>query len=316
MHSTIPSEFIAIGLDASRFKKAAPNEYHGPCLRCGGTDRFVIFTDRQFPSWWYFCRVCTPEGDWIDKLNPRLQVPLTPEQKREYAQAHARQEQERREQAAKTLERFTTAELWAELNRRMTDANRRWWESRGVISDWQNYLQLGYTPDKQITHNGEIFHTPAYTIPYLRDTGKPVTMQYRLVNPPDPKDKYRFEFGLSAAWYAVEPYDALTDQAVVCEGAIKAMVTKISGGMRDDVRVFGVPSKSAWAGLQDYVKPAGRVWIILDPDGTREAVNLARAIGKAARVVELPGKIDDMLLAGELGIETMRGLFKTARKVI
>ena len=314
MQSTPPNEFIAIGLEPSTFKKVAANEWHGVCPACGGTDRFAIFTDRQFPSWWYFCRVCTPDGDWIDKLNPRLHVPLTQEQKQEYARERARQDQERRELLAKALERFTTAELWTELNRRMTADNRMWWAARGVPNDMQNYLQLGYIPDKGISYNGELRHSPAYTIPYLRNNGKPVTMQYRLVDPPVPNDKYRFEAGLPAAWYAVEPYDELTDKVIVCEGAIKAIVTKLHGGIKDDTRVFGVPSKSSWCNIAEYLRQVGRVWVILDPDGETEAVKLARAIGKNARIITLPDKIDDMLLSGFSAVD-FRAAIRAARRL-
>ena len=68
-----PSELISIGLDPADFRKFGANEWHGPCPICkGGEDRFAIFTDRPFPHWNWWCRVCHPESGWIDEISPRL----------------------------------------------------------------------------------------------------------------------------------------------------------------------------------------------------------------------------------------------------
>lgn len=45
-------------------KKQTANEYCSPCPGCGGTDRFIIFTDKET----YWCRQCNKKGDAIQYL--------------------------------------------------------------------------------------------------------------------------------------------------------------------------------------------------------------------------------------------------------
>ncbi len=308
-----PAELTKIGCDPQDFFKVRANEYHGPCPDCGGKDRFVIFTNRPFPHWNYFCRVCTPEGGWLDQLNTQLRDPLTDAQRQEFIRLRKQQEQQAEAARIIRLKEFTTAELWAELNRRMSEDNKQWWRQRGIDDDWQNYLKLGYIEDKVYKVGDQLYHSPAYTIPYLRDDKKPVTMQYRLTKPNDPGDKYRFENGLDAAWYTTTPGEKITDGVVICEGAIKSIVTKMYMTGETGYSVLAVPSKNSWAGIVEVVKDCGRVWVVLDPDGKREANKLGAEIGKNARVINLPGKIDDMINDNELTENSFLYALKTAR---
>ncbi len=157
--------------------------------------------------------------------------------------------------------------------------------------------------------------SPAYTIPYFHTNWSFVTMQYRLTNPPNPADKYRFESGLGAPYYMVTPDQAITDQVIVCEGAKKAIVTAVY--TEADATVLAVPSKSGWraSGILQAIKDAGRVWIILDPDAEREALDFGEAVGVAARIVTLPVKIDDGILNYGLDKNAMRSAMRQAVKV-
>lgn len=312
MAGTAPTELDFIST-AHTLKKVTASEWAGECPRCGGSDRFHVHAIRPFPSWLWMCRVCSPEWRWLDELNPSLKRPLTDEQKREFAEERARLEQARAAELDKRVHEFTAAEIWAAAYRRMNADNREWWRSRGVPDEWQNYLQLGYIADKTIYAGDNFYHTPAYTIPYLRQQkAPPVTMQYRLVDPPDPKDKYRFESGLPAAWYMAR-LQPLADEVVICEGAIKSIVTAVYGGLREDVSILAVPGKTSWAGIVEHVKPCGRVWVVLDPDGEQPAANLCRKIGPAARLVTIPEKIDDAILAG-MTPDDLKVFFRYARK--
>lgn len=53
------------------FKQKTHDEYAGPCPFCGGTDRFIVWTqpDQGNPRFW--CRQCTISGDAIDLLVKR-----------------------------------------------------------------------------------------------------------------------------------------------------------------------------------------------------------------------------------------------------
>lgn len=317
MNTTQPSEFDRLGL--RDFKQATSREWHGPCPFCGGKDRFVIFTDRPWPSWNWFCRHCGKSG-WADQLNPSLRKDVDPVEQ-EYRR---KLEQERIEAEAAqerlALAKFSDRAIFAEYHRRMARGQRDWWKNRGIEDDWQDLLQLGYTPDKLIrTSSGEEWHTPAYTIPYLRKDGTACTLQYRLENPPNPKDKYRFQYGLPVSWYNAQPYEPLFDQVLVCEGAIKAIVTR-SRVIPTEVSVLALPSKSTARGevaeqLCQTLADVGRVYVILDPDGLAEATSFVKQIGKRARLLELPAKIDDLIMEDSLSEYDLAGLFRTARAV-
>ena len=321
MNSTPPAEFSMIGLDAGRFRKAGPNEWHGVCPMCGGTDRMVIFTNRPFPSWNFFCRKCHPDNGWIDELKPALK------QRQDSPEWEAKRTEWDRQRAALAVQRqveidqriadLTAGEIWEAFNRRLTadSTARAWWESQGVPIDWQDYLKLGYMPEKIFNHNGVTMSCPAYTIPYFHESWAFVTMQYRLTAPPNPHDKYRFEAGLGAPYYMVRPSEPISGQVIVCEGAKKAIVT--AAYTETTATVLAVPSKSGWraSGILGAVKDAERVWVILDPDAEKEARDFGEAIGPVARIVSLPVKIDDGILNYGLGKDELRQAMRQAVKV-
>jgi putative DNA primase/helicase len=45
-------------------KKKSANEWEGPCPSCGGTNRFIVFTDKQT----YWCRQCNAKGDILSYI--------------------------------------------------------------------------------------------------------------------------------------------------------------------------------------------------------------------------------------------------------
>lgn len=287
-----PSEFASMGLDAAKFRKVGPSEYHGPCPMCGGVDRFRVHTDKPFPHWYCVCREgtgCNWRG-WADQLAPHLRQPLTDEQRREYAAQRQAQDRAEAERRQKQLERFSAEELWLAYSRKMGEAQRAWWRAQGIADSEQDYWRLGWTPQAPISGNPE-----AYTIPYFGAGWKSVNMQYRLANA-ESADKYRWAGLGYSSYFIAHPDLALTDEVVICEGAKKAMV--YASHEINAVQVFAVPSKSDWAGLPEAVREVGRVWVVLDPDGIQKAQELARAIGKSARVVVLPSKFDDLLNMG------------------
>ncbi len=294
MNRTAPVELTQIGLDPHAFKYSDDRSWRGPCPVCGGHRRFVVFTDHEWPMWNGWCDDC---GKTI-KAWQMVTYQITDEQ-RAAAQAKAAEyerirEQHRREMLAK----FTVTELWQELHRRLSAEHVAQWEAWGVPVEWQNYLELGYTPDKAYYDaTGTLKHTPAYTIPYFhynvtaQDQKQFATMQYRLFNADNLADRYRFEHGLPATYYQTVPTDPIEDQVVICEGAKKGIVTRIS---LTNLCVLAVPSKGSWGGIVEAVKQCGRVHVLLDPDASLQAVRLARAIGKSAHVVRLNHKVDDL----------------------
>jgi hypothetical protein len=316
MNTTPPSEFAAIGLHG-HFKKVAPHEWHGVCPMCGGDDRFVIFTDRHYPSWTWFCRKCHPESGWIDELNPRLKQPIPPEKLLEYARE--REENLKREiaKAQEILHELQEARTWLQYHEQLTAEARQLWERRGVPEAWQDIWGLGYDPSRQFYTNSTPFYTPTLTIPIFEPVTKELTnIRHRLLKPINSNDKYRPErAGLPAPMFVTDPDEPIAGRTMIVEGEIKSMVAYITA---DDtaLQVIGVPGKNVPEWMFDKFKDADPVYLCFDPDATREARITASKLGRErCRMIELPDKIDDLILKHRLGKVWMKRLLAQAVRV-
>jgi hypothetical protein len=328
---SLPSEFAELYGLVSYVQKKGASEYSSSCPRCFGSvhpdgdlpDRFVMFTsDRKgFGFAFGFCRICNYkwwEGQKDNRqINPETLVLLQQQAK----EAEDKRKEERRIKLAE----FSTGELWNELHDRLGKDQRDWWNKSGIPDDWQDYLKLGFTPDKIYRTNSGLEHSSAYTIPYFGYGFVFKTMQYRLCNPLNPADRYRFEQDLGTSYYMTTPSIKIGDEVIICEGAKKGMVTKIYG---NDSTVLAVPSKSDWrnCGILEAVKDCGRVYVMFDPDcyeipvdsnahWSPQPVLFAKEIGKNARVIECPVKSDDAFLMYGMTDNEWKSLKKQAVKL-
>jgi hypothetical protein len=294
-HVADPISFIESKFGIT-LRRAHHDEYVGPCpMDChgAGIDRFHLFLDGSPRVW---CRVCDYKA-FVDQLADS-DYRIDPEAIAQYRQQRE-QEQEKRDQYRRAkLAQFSTKEIWREYCERMADCHKQWWKKNGVPEDWQKYLRLGHIDQKPFKDDHDnLLTAPAYTIPYFHYTEQHpifITMQYRL-DTDQTDQRYRFETGLGSSWYSTTPTRSILDKVVICEGAKKGIVTRIH--LADDsFSVLAVPSKSDWAGIIEQVSECGLVYIVLDPDATRQAREMKNQIGDAARVIELPEKIDDAVL--------------------
>ena len=302
MRSDPPRELGLMGLDAAHFVPADDRSWRGPCPRCGGSRRFLVFTDRPWPSWNTQCDLCGLTA-WADQLNGALRQPVPDELRREWAQERERERRIRDEERRRRLDEFTAAELWDAYHRKLGETQRRWWDAAGIPADWQEFYRVGYVPERTFSHAGQPFVSSAYTIPIFEaghdsmQGWQPVNMQYRLTTPPDGAGKYRQEPGLPAAAFVARPdwdWTGFDGRVLVVEGAKKAAVAHIH--ITSELQAIGVPGARSWAGVPDLVREAERVYVCLDPDAQQAALDLTREIGPNARRVVLPGKPDDLVL--------------------
>jgi hypothetical protein len=226
------------------------------------------------------------------------------------------------------LNEYSTEEIWLAFQQRMDEDSRTWWENQGVPRDWQEYLRLGFAPDKAYYDSTDLLrHSPAFTIPYFHQGWQFKNMQYRLQDPANPKDRYRFQPGLKTTYYMTVPDDPIQAHIIICEGAKKAMVSKIAGDTGNAVTVLGVPSKSDHAGIAQVVNGCLRAWLVFDPDAWVKPTNapptwepapsrLARDIGKAARIVRLPFKSDDGFIQFGMTCNEWKATLKSAGKCV
>lgn len=327
-------------------KAASQNggEWSGPCPFCGGKDRFSVQPYHDEPRW--LCRHCT-DGVWKDIIEFVMRrdggtfedacrsigwngAETDPQKYNELSDqrriAQEAEEAQRSAQLDAKLAEYSTAEIWRAYQRRMEGEQITWWENQGIPSDWQQYLRLGYTDSKKYKDRaGVLQNSPAYTIPYFHKDFDFRSLQYRLTAP-GISDRYRFEYGLKSTYYMVTPGEPMYDQVVICEGAKKAIVANLRSNL-STTTFLAVPSKTDYGGVVSAVQDCGAVYIVLDPDAWTKPVNasdswvpspikLARLIGEAARVVDLPGKIDDLYLENSLHRNDFLRLLMTSRRVV
>jgi len=285
------------------------NSYH--CFGCGEHGNAIDYVmHRDEVDFLEACRRLGWNGGQVDPEALRQSM-------MDYNVLKALEEQRNAEELAEYLAKFTEKEQWIAFQKCMKEENRMWWRAQGISDDWQDYLKLGYINDKPYyDRNKKLNHSPAYTIPFFHYGFKFQNMQYRLQDPLNPNDRYRFEAGLKPVYYMTEPEIPIQDQVMICEGAKKAIVTNITyeRDNNENVSVIATPSKVDYGGAIEAVKDCGRVWIIPDPDAwnkpIRAAANwqpspvvMATRIGKAARIVRLPVKVDDGILTMNLNLK-------------
>lgn len=310
--TSLPPVFAKYSGLVSYVAQRGAHEYSSTCPNCGGTkhangdepDRMRWFTDGKPRGW---CRNCGGIF-WPDDASSSK---ITTAEMEQWRQEREAAEQRRRLEAEKALAHLRQEKVWLEYVALMDDKARQWWDNAGVPPDWQEYLQLGYMPNKvYCDRDGEQQMSPAYTIPYFRAGFEFVTMQYRL-NSADPSQRYRFERGLRTTYYQVLPDEPMGERALIVEGAKKAMVAHIHGNT--GLTALAVPSKADFGGVAEAVKNCGRVYVLLDPDAEQRAYKLAAQIGPAARVVTLPVKVDDAIIRHGLTAAELAAYLRQAK---
>jgi hypothetical protein len=217
--------------------------------------------------------------------------------------------------ALSVLEELRKTETWRKYHEtvELNESYQQLWESEGIPVDWQNYWWLGYCNNFSVMTTAGKWNTPTMTIPIF--TGKNWDLQnikHRLLNPYDPKDKYRPEkSGLSTSPYFCEPeimYDS--ERILVVEGEKKAMVTYLT--LEDpSIQVIGLPGKNQWRSIIENLS-GQTVYIMLDPDALKEAVEFSGKVN--GRVINIAMKIDDAINEGAINKYGIQKLLAGARR--
>lgn len=305
-----PSELNQLGLAAHDFKYSDSKSWRGPCPQCGGNRRFVIFTDHEFPLWNGFCDECGLEFKGWEKVRAKYD----PQKAAAIATQRLREIAERDEFRRKKLADFSTHELWKEMSERMTTQHIEWWETQGVPEDIQRYLRIGYKADKQYLDGDKIErHSPAFTIPWFGQNFQFKTLQYRLINPVNPDDRYRFEYGLDGGgkhYYMADPSEPIGDRVIICEGAKKAIITWLwLAPEMEHFTVIAASSNNTLKPALEATKDCGQRYLILDPGSERKAYEAARE-NRNLKSVFLHGKVDDLFTQNYLDRRDFTNILK------
>lgn len=334
MSDAAPQEVIQAWGDLPFLRQVKSNEWHAACPNCGTAghsetsgmpDRFFIVTEGTDPERTRgICRRCGYAAFAMNEVRKTNRVRLGPEQLEQMRVQREFEEKRKLAEIEARRREFESSRLWDKYHDSMVDQDRRWWERQGIPKEWQDYWRLGATPS--LWDLG-----PAFTIPFFhrapgdghQGDGAPVTLQYRLLEVKG-NDKYRFERGLGVSYFVARPDMDIAGQVVyVVEGAKKAMVTHILG-TGGKIQVIGFPNKQSDGGAIPILKKASLVHLILDPDAwdvpanspdnyVQWPIRYALQIGKHVKVARLPGKIDDILLAGDLDCSGLESALRYSR---
>jgi hypothetical protein len=185
------------------------------------------------------------------------------------------------------------------------------WVSRGLDESWQNYFCLGGCTDFVIDGG---YHTPTLTIPIMNGSNEVLNIKHRLLNPKNPKDKYRPErSGLGPfPYFLAYPnmgYDG--DVVWVVEGEVKTMVLA-SINPEERWSYVGVPGMSQYKGLVDKLK-GKNVVAVADPNAECEVAKFCKEV--SGRMIQLPEKVDDLVVSHGYDGDWLRSMERQARRV-
>jgi hypothetical protein len=222
---------------------------------------------------------------------------------RDRAEAQAREDARRKELQAE--------QKHLEYHKMLNDYFTSEWVKRGLDESWQNYFCLGGCPDFVID-NG--YHTPTLTIPVMSESNEVLNIKHRLLNPKNPKDKYRPErsgLGPFPYFLAYPNMGYCGDVVWVVEGEVKTMVLA-SITPEEKWSYIGVPGMSQYKGLVDKLK-GKNVVAIADPNAESEVAGFCKAVG--GRMLELPEKVDDLVVSHGYDGDWLRSMERQARRV-
>lgn len=279
------SEILTLaGFDGGQFffSDSFASSLRGPCPKCQGTRRMLVFVDRPLPFWNFQCDICGYSGKQIDGVFPNdMAVNYTPPEKPDLQ---------------KNLEILNETSGWIEYHNALSEQNREWLTERGVPTSYQDRWIMGYVASKGFFFKDELYYSDAYTIPKFDHDKKLVNIDYRLLTYPDGAGKYRSERGVPSAVFLSDPGKSDHSRLYVVEGSFKAAVLAIFLEKHGQPsQVVGLPGASSKL-YREHVYQYPQVYILMDPDCT----DITRSVSRETKShpVFMPVKIDDAINGG------------------
>jgi hypothetical protein len=216
--------------------------------------------------------------------------------------------------AQKALADLREARTWEKYHAMLDGCEdaRNLWASRGIPQVWQDLWRLGYCDSFRVNTASGGLVTPTLAMPIFGKGWDLLNIRHRLINPINPKDKYRPDRpGLPAQPFMTDPDLGMdANNILIVEGEIKSMVTYITLDS-SKWQVLGIPGKSWFHKIAGQMN-GKRVVVCFDPDANAEAEQAAKDTG--GKMIRLEVKIDDAINAGELDREGLRDLIRCATK--
>lgn len=311
MNNPLPSDLQRRWGNLPDIRQRGPNEWSSACPQCGGggsrhdpSDRFRMFAGDVITGSRGWCRQCGHFA-WVDDDQQRPD----PEQIRIATVERLRLVEAENQRIKEKLQRIADANFWRRWHDDMEPNHRQLWRKQGIEEFFIDYYSLGYCADHTTIYNGQEWHSPTMTIPHYGPGWTLANIQHRLMNPPEPGDKYRQMAGVPAAMFLTEPDQPLTGGVLVVEGAKKSIVTYTHIDTKLKLSVVAFPSKTPSADMLEKLDNAETIYLALDPDAyestkTKDGKLIDPAVIRIAsklqpgrvRFVQFPSKIDDLLV--------------------
>ena len=253
--------------------KSGGYEFHGPCPKCGGKDRFIV------SNGFFRCRICNYSG----KIGGNESVD---EEKIKEARVLAEKSIEKQNQKRKSIiEELTNKKPYMIFHRDLVSnpllINDL--QSQGITEQAIKKFIIGYRKKARYYYEGgNYLEWPAYTFPVFgKYNGKRacISIRQRFIDPlPEGFPRYYpYRSGVGAVIF--QAVHKNSDIAFVVEGEKKAIVMWCNG-----LSAFGIPGietmKEEWARkiAQKYPK------VIVIPDGDEDPEKRKRILEKGARI--------------------------------
>jgi len=300
-----------VGLRVPAFESTDGLSWRGPCPKCGGHRRFLIFTDCVISRWNFKCDGCGFKGT-VGNTWP------------EVAQHHHNDKpshqsvtlDDRKKEEEKRLSELQASRKWLRFHARAMedpDIVTRYQE-RGIPQEWISYWLLGWTDTKFYLFEREKYQSSAMTIPKIGQNEEILNIDYRLTNYKKGSGKYRHEFGIPVAPFLADTSCKEGENLYIVEGAFKAMVLYLMLEQEHgESQVVGLAGAGTHSGIAEYGKHFKNRSVILDPDAQASAEKLCKGMTNETKQVFFPTKVDDAILAKDLSYSLFKKIVKSSR---
>jgi hypothetical protein len=269
---------------------------HGPCPRCGGDDRFVVWLFEGV-GWCSHCK----HSQWFIEIE---------EGNRDIAEAKA----EKLRKQAESRMAMSKCQDWHAYHDSMEDGSLRMlWHQQGVGDEDVYKWGLGYCPSCPTASDYPSLTFPVHYLGTLMD------IRHKLLGVPAERIEEVGKYRSHRAYVVPHPFnlDAIAsyDDINVVEGEKKPIILA-RGGFPNTV---GIPGATVTSDLLDRVSKMDRkqrIFLMLDPGAESHAANLARQItsmGIETFISDPFIKPDDMLV--RYGPAVVRDVIRQSRRV-
>jgi len=202
-----------------------------------------------------------------------------------------------------------------------------WWQSQGIGLNTISRFGLGYAPECPSAPGSDSFTIP---VAYRGDL---FNIRHRLARPPckngKETGKYRGQKrGLGSQLFNADSLDVSRADDVLIVGGEKKVMVLADRGMENLMPVVSsTGGESSWQrGLDsalvehwyDMLLDFRRVFVLFDNESAMRPVaeRTARVFGRRGRVVWVPGKVDDYVMAGDEGLVFLMQALSNAQPVM